>query len=478
MRKKLLLINPIPPQSNITVRSGQGNLPPLNLGYIAALTPADWEIEILDESLTPYAGQEADLVGFTVLTYNAPRAYTIASRLRAKGIGTVMGGIHASVLPDEAARFTDTVVIGEADNIWGTVIADFEAGRMQPRYEGTRESLDGLPHPRHDLYSRRYPIRGQIQTARGCPMNCDFCSVSAFNGGTYRQRPVEDVLNELETLDTGFVIFVDDNILGHGPQADQRAIRIFKGILERGMKFKWFGQASINIANNPEVLRYAARSGCIGLFIGFESVNEEALKNMHKAANVTTGVARYQECIDKINDHGMSIVGGFIFGDDLDTKDVFDRTIEFVLTSKLDASQFNTLNPLPGTRVYERLKQEGRLLYTNYPHDWVYHDAQGNVLYRPKQMTPQELQEGVLRAYKETMRAPRAFARFLNSLHRTRNPWSSWLAYMWNSVMSSEFIKRYDQTGSSASKGMDFLNNIVQGILVAKRNDTGNVIDS
>jgi radical SAM superfamily enzyme YgiQ (UPF0313 family) len=199
---------------------------------------------------------------------------------------------------------------------------------------------------------------------------------------------------------------------------------------------------------------------------------------MHKAANVKTGVARYQECIDKINDHGICIVGGFFFGDDLDTKDVFDRTIEFVLSSKLDASQFNTLNPLPGTRVYERLQQEGRLLYTNYPHDWVYHDAQGNVLYRPKQMTPQELQEGVLRAYKETTRAPRAFARFLNSLYRTRNPWSSWLAYMWNSVLSSEFIKQYDQTESSASKGMDVLNNIVQGILVAKRHDTGNVMDS
>jgi radical SAM superfamily enzyme YgiQ (UPF0313 family) len=461
--KKLLLINPIPEIFHDRVGTGQGNCPPLNLGYVAALTPDDWEIEIIDESVRLYNGEEADLVGITALTSGAPRAYSIAAGLREKGIPTVMGGIHASMLPDEASKYFNAIVIGEAENSWGQVIADFEKGIMQQRYKGPMSQLDGLPHPKRNLFDKKnYPIRGQVQTARGCPMNCDFCTVTAFNGGTYRQRPVEQVIDELETLDTSFVIFVDDNILGYGPNADQRAIRLFKGIIERGLKIRWFSQASINIANNPEVLRYAAKSGCTTLFIGFESINEDALRNMHKTVNLKTGVAHYKECIDRINDNGISIAGGFILGDDMDTKDVFDRTIEFVMKSKLDAGQFIPLNPMPGTRVYERLRKENRLLFTNYPHDWMYHDNHGNVLFRPKHMSPDELQEGILRIYRETTKAPRAFARFVSTLARTGGLWPAGIAYMWNHVLSSEFIKRYGTNKDRNAYGSNIINDLIE----------------
>jgi radical SAM superfamily enzyme YgiQ (UPF0313 family) len=443
MQKKLLLINPARKLSSITQRSKKISFPPLGLGYVAALTPKDWEIRLIDEGLQEFRFEEADLVGFTASTQNAPRAYELARSFREKRIPTVMGGVHASTLPEEASKYVDTLVIGEAESVWKSVIHDFEAGRMQPCYVGRRIPLVNLVVPRRDLYSDKYPIKGTLQSARGCPVHCDFCSVTAFNGGTYRQRPVKEVLDELEQVDAKLIYFVDDNILGYGPGAEKRATELFRGIVDRGLKIHWGSHATINFVENEEVLKVAQKSGCFNLFIGFESLDEDCLKRMCKVPNLRVGVRNYKQIIRKFQQHGIGVIGGFMFGFDTDTKDVFSRVTEFILSSQLDAAQLSILNPLPGTRMYRKLQKEQRLLHTNYPEDWERYDNFGNVLFRPRGMTPEELEEGLLQVYKATTGKVRNVGRALTTAFRTKNLWAAGGAYLWNDILGKEFRKRY-----------------------------------
>lgn len=437
MQRKLLLIKPVRKQSCLTQQERTAYIAwaPLHLGYIAALTPPDWEIKIVDESVEDFRFEEADLVGFTACTQQAPRAYELARVFSEKGITTVMGGVHASMLPKEASKYVDTVVIGEAESIWKTVISDFEAGTLQTTYIGQRTSLQNLVLPRRDLFPFKYLIRGTIQSARGCPEHCDFCSVSVFNGGTYRQRPVNEVLDELEQIDSKLIFFCDDNILGFGKNADDRAIQLFKGIIDRGLRIKWYSATTINFFQNPEVLKYAKKSGCFQLFIGFESLDEISLKNMRKFPNLKAGPQNYQDIIKTSHDHGIGVIGGFIVGLDNDTKDVFSRVSEFILSSKIEAAYVSILNPLPGTSIFRRLAKENRLLYTNFPQDWERYDNLGNVLYQPRLMTPDELQEGFMQVYKTTTGKVKNVTRALGTLRRTKSFWATGGAYIWNDLL-------------------------------------------
>ena len=219
MKKKLLLINPVAryiKRKSIFFKNYiDAPFQPLNLAIIAALTPDDWEIEIFDEIFEPFSYREADLVGITSYTGSAPRAYQIAEVYRSRGIPVVMGGIHASMLPEEAQKFVDSVVVGEAEGVWEQVIRDFEAGRMQKVYRPEMLPMEGAPFPRRDLLSDRYSS-SSVQTSRGCPKDCEFCSVTAFNGQQYRNRPVEEILDELETISNRFIFFVDDNFVEKG----------------------------------------------------------------------------------------------------------------------------------------------------------------------------------------------------------------------------------------------------------------------
>ncbi len=231
VKKKLLLVNPVNPEFLKFGLRSEGRIPPLALGIIAALTPNDWDVKIVDENFGSLDHFEADLVGITAFTCTVARAYEIADIYRKKGVITVMGGIHASMLPEEALQYVDVVVIGEAENVWKKIITDFEAGTLQKIYKGEFEELRNMPIPRWDLFHPEY--LGAIQTTRGCPMNCAFCSVTAFNGNRYRYRPIEEVLDELERIPKKFVYFLDDNIVGHCKESEERAINLFKGIIHR-----------------------------------------------------------------------------------------------------------------------------------------------------------------------------------------------------------------------------------------------------
>ena len=401
MARKLLLVNPVNPRRVGLTVNPSSRFQPLGLGIIAALTPHDWKVEIVDENFEPFRFQEADLVGLTAFTANITRAYEISDLYRKKGIPTVLGGIHASMCPEEALRYADAIVIGEAESVWANVISDLEAGKMQGVYKGDWLDLQEMPRPRRDLFNPHYMF-GSVQTSRGCPMNCEFCSVTVFNGHKYRKRPVELVLDELQTIPQKMVFFVDDNIIGFGKEDEERAIALFKGMVKRGIKKDWFCQASINFANNEEVLEYAAKSGCRMVFLGLEAEKTDALEEVNKRLNLKIGVDAYEETFRRINQHGIAVLGAFIYGMDGDTPEKLRQRTDYILRSGIDVMQVTYLTPLPGTRTFNKLKDEDRLLYTDFPSDWVHYDMT-EVTYKPLSMSPEKLsrimQENTRRLY-------------------------------------------------------------------------------
>jgi radical SAM superfamily enzyme YgiQ (UPF0313 family) len=389
-QKKLLLINPVNQRRKGLRMRNLSTYPPLNLAIIAGLTPKTWDVKILDENFETFQFEEADLVGFTSFTSTCARAYELAAIFRQRNIKTVMGGIHASMLPDEALNYMDSVVVGEAESIWHKVIEDVENNSLQKIYKGELVELGGKPMPRHDLLSKEYSF-SSIQTTRGCPMQCDFCSVSTFNGCQYRFRPIHEVLDELELMPTKLVFFCDDNIIGYGKKGQERAIELFKGIVERGIKMEWAGQVSLNFADNEEVLKWAALSGCRIVLIGIESEKAEQLKEAGKKLNLHMGVDAYAGVFKRIHRYGINVLGAFIFGLDSDTKQSLYERAEYILKSSVDAWQTTILTPLPGTGLYNRLKAENRIVYTDYPDDWSRYDFSEPVIV-PNNMTTRDLE--------------------------------------------------------------------------------------
>ena len=406
--KHLLLIAPLAKQSLM----GGGfffRMPSLGLLKIAALTPPDWRVTIVDEKVEPLdLNQEADLVGISTMTTTAQRGYEIADHFRRRGTQVVTGGMHVSCLPEEALAHCDSVVIGEAEALWPALLRDFSAGALKPlyRHEGRLPPLVQLPRPDWELYrAKKYLPVHFVETTRGCPIDCEFCAVSNAFGGSYRNRPHDEVLAELRALRPfegifrlkNCVFFVDDNIISNRPYAREFLNRI------ASLGLHWFGQASMNIANDPEILELCQKSGCVGLFLGFETLSAETLEAVGKRVNRPH---QYLDVVRKIHDHGIGIDGSFVFGFDTDDPDVFDRTLEFVLKARLEVAYFSILTPYPGTRLHRRLAQEGRLS----SQDWSLYDGQ-HVVYRPQTLTPDELMEGYSRVIKEIYSIPSIFRR-------------------------------------------------------------------
>ena len=430
MGKRLVLINPVNPRRVGLTASLSSRFPPLALGVVAALTPGDWEIEIVDENFEPFAFREADLVGLTAFTVAATRAYEIAARYRERGIPTVLGGIHASMLPEEALQYVDTVVVGEAERVWPKVISDFEAGAMRRVYRAEWPDLTGMPCARRDLFHPAYKY-ASIQTARGCPLDCEFCSVTAFNGHRYRTRPVADVLDELETIPQKVVFFVDDNIIGYGERGAERALALFQGMIERGIKKDWLCQASMGFADNDDVLEYAGRSGCRMVFLGVEAENPEALEEMNKKLNIRMTREGYEETFRRIHRHGIAVLGSFIYGMDSDTPETMSRRTDYILEGGVDAVQTTCLTPLPGTRLFKRLEDEGRLLYTDFPRDWDHYDML-EVAHRPLLLTADELAIFGLRSMRRAYDRRAIVRKFVKTLRATRSLTAALWAYTSN----------------------------------------------
>jgi radical SAM superfamily enzyme YgiQ (UPF0313 family) len=431
-KKTLLLINPVDPLRVSIKKVFAVQYPPLSLAIIAALTPPDWKVKIIDENFQNFHFREADLVGFTVLTSSAPRAYELAKIYREKGIPTVIGGIHASMCTEEAKKYVDTVVIGEAETVWKGLLEDFDNGSLKPVYQGTYQLMKGYPIPRHEIYHPKYLIHS-VQTTRGCPLDCDFCTVTAFNGKSYRLRPVEEVLDELEMLqgDNRTILFVDDNIIGTTKAHQDRAITLFKGIVERGIKIEWFTQTSIDIAENEEALKWAAKSGCRMLYIGIESENEEGLKSANKVVNLKKGVKNYHKAFKTIHKYGICILGSFIFGLESDTKKDLQKRARFLVRSNIDAYQVNILTPFPGTRVFDRLNAEGRILRNNFPEDWCHYRA-FDIVFRHPNITHEEFANTMVRSWKIVYHPALIFFRLFRTWFNTGSLKTAMWAYHTN----------------------------------------------
>jgi len=429
MGHKLVLVNPVnPARTGLTVNKSS-RFPPIGLGIVAALTPNHWDVALVDENWEPFVYQDADLVGITAFTASANRAYEIAAVYRERGVPVLMGGIHASMCTEEALRFVDAVVIGEAEAVWPRVVVDVEAGRLQQVYRGEWNDLTGTPQPRRDLFHPGY-VFASVQTSRGCPMDCEFCSVTAFNGRRYHRRPPEEVLDELETIPQKMLFFVDDNIIGYGKASREQALTIFKGMVERKLDKWWFCQASLNFADDDEVLRWAARAGCKMVFLGLEAEAAEALAEVNKRLNLQRGVENYAQAFRRIHRAGIAVLGAFIFGMDDDTPDKLHRRAEYMVKSGVDVMQMTFLTPLPCTRLFERLRDEGRLLYDDFPRDWEHYDM-GEATHRPQGMTPEALTQVMAESGQRMYGWPVLLRKALRTLWETRNPMAAMFA--WNS---------------------------------------------
>jgi radical SAM superfamily enzyme YgiQ (UPF0313 family) len=364
---------------------------PMVFALLASRTPADVEIAFHDERLAPVPlNVETDLVAMTVETYTARRAYQIASYYRRRGVPVVMGGYHPTLLADEVAQYCDAIVIGDAEGVWERIVEDARKRRLAPVYrQDSSASIDGLKPDRGIFHGLRYAPVSLVQYGRGCRLACDFCSIHAFYKKRIVQRPVADVIAELETLPRKRpVFFVDDNLFSDVPTLT----RLLEAMIPLGMR--WMCQTTVDVTHDTRLLALMAKSGCMLATVGFESLSEINLKRIGKKWNLKRG--DYTNGIRRLHDHGIMIYGTFVFGYDDDGPDAFERSVEFAVESGFCIANFNPLTPTPGTALMERLTREGRLIYERWWLDPRF--RYGDATFVPRGMTPDQLTEGCWRA--------------------------------------------------------------------------------
>jgi radical SAM superfamily enzyme YgiQ (UPF0313 family) len=379
---------------------------PLTLTTLAALSPPSLNIDMkcIDGSVSKIPeNYPADLVGISVLTGTAPSAYALADRFRYRGITVVLGGVHVTMVPEEAAQHADSIVIGPAEESWPKLLIDFSQGKLKDRYEVERPLnpvLIGVPSPRRDLQcSISYNIPNTVIATRGCRHLCDFCAVPIAWPG-YSRRPIADVIRDIQQVRAKLLVINDVSLTDDLEYAKD----LFEAMIP--LKKHWGGLATVQVVKDQELLELLAKSGCRYLLIGFESLNPLALKEISKNFNQPQ---EYAKLVETLHDNGITVQGTFIFGFDNDDTSVFDATIQQVNELKIDIPRYSILTPYPGSALYQRLIKEGRILSFN----WEDYDTM-HVVFRPAQMSPDELYDGFKRAYRETFK----IQHIINRTHR------------------------------------------------------------
>ncbi|MES0490917.1 MAG: radical SAM protein [Leptospirales bacterium] len=401
---KLLLISPIfKPDKRMPEAT---SVSAISLNIIAGLTPPDVEVKIIEEEIAMVNPDEedADLVGISCMTSNVMRGYAIADAFRKRGITVILGGIHPSLLPDEAAQHCDSLCVGEVENVWEQMLEDFKNKKLKKRYSSPYPDLQRfIPLKGRNLTRKIGMAAVALETTRGCPFTCNFCTVPVHFGRKQRHRPVEHVVQMIEdAVKVGIkrVFFMDDNILG----TPSYARKLLKAIAP--LKISWSAQSTLKtLEKNPDLMDLSRKSGSVGFFFGIESVGS-AMGTFTKSYNSQQALV---DGMNRVRDAGLHVHAALIFGFDQDTEAVFDETLEFLLKHKIPSASFHPLTPYPGTALFKQLDEENRLLSK----DWNdYHYYWGTIVYQPKNFSPQKL-------FLETARVQEEFSRFSNVIKGT-----------------------------------------------------------
>jgi radical SAM superfamily enzyme YgiQ (UPF0313 family) len=424
---RLYLINPSNPLvSMVKAKENRWNRyrvwKPLSLMVLAGLTPPEWEILIVDENLDAPdypAMPRPDVVGITAFTSQANRAYEVATHFQRLGVPVIMGGIHATMCVDEVNKRVDSVVTGEAEGIWPQVLEDARHGSLRRRYDGGLAEINDVPFARHDLLATGYAC-GAIQTTRGCPLNCSFCSVTAFNGVHYRQRPIPDVVREFQSVREKRVLVVDDNLIGTHPEHIARAKDLFRALAQANLRKEWIAQVTINFSDDEELLALAAKAGCSGVFIGFESPAPEGLRELGKKFNLLKD-RDFRASVRRIQRHHILVAGSFIIGLDIDEPGIGKRIAEVAHGYGLDYLNALFLTPLPGTRLWDQMKSEDRIALDSFPEDWKYYTLTFPVA-RYKHLSLDGIIQEMISCNRNYYSMPRILRRLCSNLWHRRKP--------------------------------------------------------
>jgi radical SAM superfamily enzyme YgiQ (UPF0313 family) len=393
------------------IRSWQ--MEPLQAAVIAGLTPQDIDIRFYDDRMEkiPFA-KPTDAVVISIETYTAKRAYQIASEYRLRGVPVIAGGFHATLASAEVERYAESVVVGEAESIWSAIIDDLRHGTLQKRYQGMPQpDLDEVRVDRRIFTDKKYLPIGLIETGRGCPFPCDFCAIQSFFKRTHRSRPVDKIVEEITRLKESKKVFffVDDNFAGNLSSARLLLTQLAK------LKIRWITQMSIHAAHDEDFLKLLADSGCKGVLIGFESLNEDNLRIMKKKFNTMRG--GYGKALDNLRRYGIRVYATFIFGYDNDTEQSFDQTVDFAIDQNFYIAAFNHLTPFPGTPLYEKLKQQNRLRFNAW---WLDEDYRYNdVPFHPDRLAASDITRLCVAARKRFYSWPNIIKRGLHKTNRS-----------------------------------------------------------
>lgn len=454
-RPRVLLINPVNELVAITnTKSNWFNRfrvwKPLGLMVLAGRTPAEWDVEIVDENTgVPDYSQIArpDLVGISAFTSQANAAYELAAKFKAMGVPVVLGGVHATMRLQEAQERVDTVVTGEGDDVWGQVLEDARRGVLKRVYEGGHADMSRVPAARHDLLPNEY-FFGSMQVSRGCPLNCNFCSVTVFNGKRLRSRPIESVIEEMRSVSEKHILIVDDNLIGTRKDQIRYAKELFRAMARAKLGKRWMGQVTINFADDEELLDLAAAAGCFGMLIGFESPYPEGLRELKKMFN-TSGSRDLAASVRRIKDHGIMVAGSFALGLDIDHKGIGRQIADTAHGYGIDILNTLFLTPLPGTRLFARMEKEGRLVADNFPEDWKYYTLTHPVA-KYEHLNWRDAVEEMADVNRYFYSFPRLIKRLADALWRTRRPYSlvvglgTGLSYRFNRGLEAKAAAQMD----------------------------------
>lgn len=384
---------------------------PITLALLAALVPKelDAEVKIYDETAEAIPFDlDVDIVAITCITGTASRCYKYADYFRGKGIKVIMGGVHPSLLPEEAMQHADSIIVGLGEDTFPRALIDAKNNNLQKIYYQEKcTDIANRPLPRKDLLKKKkYITLNTVEAVRGCNHSCTFCAYPSAFGRKVFKRPIQDVVNEIKSFKGKEVIFPDVNLIADVKYAKE----LFTALIP--LKKWWFGLTTTAVGYNDELLDIFEKSGCKGLLIGFESVNQETQENINKGVNK---VSEYKELMEKLHNHGIMVMGCFAFGSDEDKKDVFKRTVDLCLEAKIDLPRFSIITPFPATDFYKELENENRIVEK----DWSMYDVE-HCVYKPKNMTKEELERGIAWAWKEAYSIKNIFKRLDFSKKKTK----------------------------------------------------------